>query len=232
MSRALVATACVLVLAGCAWSRAKLWSAGLTGESAEVTAVSKRDLYLDATLDVGGEPYRFFFPSSYDCTQIVAQGNSVEYAEIGLLPAVQKGGKRCDPVGVLSLEQWATRHGREMTPEKRETEVDFEVSYRDEEVIFARGEFRFARFVELRERTGGGGGYGDTHALARATPVIAVLPNTPECEAAIAVGHAKSVFSEQGAPYTLVRDAHRCEVLGMVRVYQTRDALTGPQVDP
>ena len=86
MARVSILVVCVLLLEGCAWFRAQLWRAGFTGESAEVTAVAKRDRYLDATLLLEEGSARFFFPSSYDCTQIIKAGSTVEVGDIGVLP--------------------------------------------------------------------------------------------------------------------------------------------------
>lgn len=228
MSRVSILVACALLLAGCNWTRSALWSTGLTGESAEITAVEKRDTYLDATLKFDAETLRFFFPGTYDCTQVIKTGQTVEFGDTGLLPAVRSNNVRCDPVGVLSLEQWATRHGREMTPRNKKEDVTFEVFFRDDDMAFARGRFQFAHLVALGDSRGGGAG-GDDLTIRSDVPVVAVIPNTPECQAALAAGQAEAHFSEQGPPYTLVSGEDRCAILGMVRTYQSRKPIRGGQ---
>ncbi len=228
MSRVSILVACAVLLAGCTWTRSALWSSGLTGESAEITAVEKRKRYLDATLKLDAETLRFFFPANYDCTQIIQPGQTVDFGDIGLLPAVRSGNKRCDPVGVLSLEQWAARHGREMTPKNKQEEVTFEVFYRDDELAFARGRFQFAHLAEMRDTRGAGAG-GQDLVLRSEIPVVAVIPNSPECQAALAAGRAEARFSEQGPPYTLVSGEDRCAILGMVRTFQSRKPIRGGQ---
>ena len=231
MSRISILIACALLLAGCTWTRSALWSTGLTGESAEVTTVEKRRQYLDATLKLEDESLRFFFPASYDCTQMIKPGQTVEFGDIGLLPAVRRGNLRCDPVGVLSLEQWAQRHGRAMTPSNKQADVSFEVFYRDDDMAFARGHFQFAHLVELRDTRGVGAG-GQELTLRSDIPVVAVIPNSPECQSALEAGQAQAQFSEQGPPYTLVSGDDRCAILGMVRVFQHKEPMKGSPVTP
>ena len=99
-------------------------------------------------------------------------------------------------------------------------------------MVFARGDFRFAHLSAIRERQGGGAGYTDDYTIRRNVPVIAVLPNVPDCQSAIAAGQARAVFADEGPPYTLISGDDRCEVLGLVLVFQTKDALMGGQVEP
>jgi hypothetical protein len=222
--------AVALCASACASTRARFWSWGLPGfgQEASVSSVEQRQQYLDAHLQVEGEDYRFLFPGSYDCTQVVKAGNVIDYGDYGLLPRVRSAEGRCDPIGVLSLEKWAVHHRRAMTPANRESEVTFEEFYRDDDVVLVRGTFHFAHWVVLRQTRGGG--LDEARSVVRQAPVIAVIPNRPECQKALSAGKAKAEYHEEGAPYRLVSGSDVCLVLGMAKSYQPPRKLTGGQV--
>lgn len=222
--------AVALGTSACTSTQARLWSWGLPGfgQEASVKSVEQRQQLLDAKLQVDGEEYRFLFPGSYECTQVVKPGNVVDYGDYGLLPRVRSADGRCDPIGVLSLEKWAVRHRRAMTPANREAEVTFEEFYRDDDVVLVRGTFHFAHWVVLRQTRGGG--LDEARKIVRQTPVIAVIPNRPECQKALSAGRAKAEYYEEGAPYRLVSEGDVCLVLGMAKSYQPPRKLPGGQV--
>ena len=212
---------CGLIATGCQATKMRLWSwetPGI-GQAGEVQSVTKRASYLDATLKVQDQDYRFLFPGGYECTQVIKAGAEIEYAAFGHIPAVRGSQGSCDPIGILSLKKWVTLHPKATTPEVTSPhEVEFKLFYRDDDVALVRGQFQFARRVVLRER-----GARGTKSLSvrKNIPVIAILPNAPECEKLLADGKAMGTFSaDEAAPYRLLADPDVCPIIGFARVFQ------------
>ncbi len=67
---------CGLIVTGCQATKMRLWSWQMPGigEAGEVLSVTKRASYLDATLKVQDQDYRFLFPGGYECTQVIKAG--------------------------------------------------------------------------------------------------------------------------------------------------------------
>ncbi len=212
---------CGLIATGCQATKMRLWSWQMPGigQAGEVQSVTKRASYLDATLKVQGQDYRFLFPGRYVCTQVVKAGAEIEYATFGHIPAVRGSQGSCDPVGILSLKKWVTLHPKAMTPARTDPhEVDFKLFYRDDDVALVRGQFEFARRLLLRERGGSG---TKSLSVRKNIPVIAIVPNAPECAKLLADGKAMGTFSaDEAAPYRLLADPDVCPIIGFARVFQ------------
>ncbi len=212
---------CGLIATGCQATKMRLWSWQMPGigQVGEVQSVTKRASYLDATLKVQGQDYRFLFPGGYVCTQVIKAGAEIEYATFGHIPAVRGSQGSCDPIGILSLKKWVTLHPKAMTPARtRPHEVDFKLFYRDDDVVLVRGQFEFARRVLLRERGGSG---TKSLSVRKNIPVIAIVPNVPECAKLLADGKAMGTFSaDEAAPYRLLADPDVCPIIGFARVFQ------------
>ncbi len=212
---------CGLIATGCQATKMRLWSWQIPGigETGEVQSVTKRASYLDATLKVQGQDYRFLFPGGYVCTQVIKAGAKIEYATFGHIPAVRGSQGSCDPIGILSLKKWVTLHPKAMTPARSDPhEVDFKLFYRDDDVALVRGQFQFARRVLLRERGGSG---TKSLSVRKNIPVIAIVPNAPECAKLLADGKAMGTFSaDEAAPYRLLADPDVCPIIGFARVFQ------------
>lgn len=221
-----------LIATGCQATKMTLWSWKMPGigTRGEVLSVTKRATYLDATLKVESQEYRFLFPGRYECTQVIQTGASIEYASFRHLPAVRSSEGSCDPIGILSLKVWVERHRAQMTPARSGHDVSFDVFYRDDEVSLARGEFEFARPVAFRHRRGAG--RETSLSLEKNINVIAVIPNQPECEKQLTEGKARAEFHpEQGDPYQLVSGADVCPVLGFARGFQAEKPVGAGRFD-
>ena len=199
------------------------------GTVGEVESVTKRASYLDATLKVQGRDYRFLFPGGYKCTQVIKQGAKIEYASFGHIPAVRGSEGSCDPIGILSLKEWVALYPNEMTPARTGPhEVNFKVFYRDDEVAIVRGQFEFARRVALRERGARG---TKSLSVCKQIPVLAIVPNAPECEKPLTDGKAMGAFSaDEAAPYRLLADPDVCPIIGFARVFEAEKPVGAGRV--
>jgi hypothetical protein len=209
-----------IMTTACTATRTTLWSWKMPGigEEGTVQNVTKRSTYLDATLKVEEHEYRFLFPGGYRCTQVIKPGATIEYTSFGHIPAVRGSEGDCDPIGILSLKEWVNQHRAQMTPARTKAEVSFKVFYRDDDVAFARGEFEFARPVTFREKRGAG--LERPLSIRKRIGVIAVIPNTPECQQPLADGKATAEFQPDAeAPYQLLSGADVCPILGLARTF-------------
>jgi hypothetical protein len=213
---------------GCTTTKRRLWSWYIPGfgQSATVSEVSKRANYLDATLVFEkGEPLRFLFPGHYTCTQVIQDERKVEFLSAPLASAVRGPEGRCDPVGILSLDVYARRHPRKIEPAERSRDVSFRVVYRDDDVAFVQGQYRFARPVAMANWRGSG--LESDVSVGRTAEVLAIVPNAPECAEQLDAGKARAEFHEEGTPFRLIAGDQVCPVLGFARVYQPKPSLGG-----
>ena len=217
-----------LMGAGCAITRMGMWNWKMPGVGTDGTVVdvTKRGTYLDGTLQVRAEEYRFLFPANYRCTQIIKPEAKIEFATIGHIPVVRGPGGDCDPIGILSLQKWVARHRRQITPARTEADVEFEVFYQDDEVAFARGRFEFANRVVFRESRGAG--LERPVSVKKNIGVIVVIPVTAACEKPLAEGQGHAQFRpEEQAPFRLVVGDEVCPILGLARISEPPKAVGG-----
>jgi hypothetical protein len=209
------------------------WSWGLpgVGQEAEVVSVDKRHSYLDTTLDVEGEKYRFFFPAGYTCTQVIKPGAKVDYVAVRPGPAVRNVDGRCDPVGVLSLAEWVQRFPRQLTPAEPVRDITFDVFYTDKDVALARGEFHFKGYRLVQQLQPAP--RARTTAIKKEIRVIAVIPNTRVCRTPIKEGKATAEFHPDSEhPFQLRSGKDVCPILGLVRTIEVpRPIGSGKRVD-
>lgn len=191
----------VVVLLACATAGEVLQLPGST-VPAEVVEVTQRGPYLDATIDVGNLPLRFFFPTSEECRAVVVPDARVEYARVATFGAVRRGGVECVPAGIGTLEHWRSQAPRVPSRPAPRSRASYRVVYTDEETALLRGRFLLAG------RIGWLGG-DDT---------LAAVPNRPECAEVLARATASLEFRNSGAyPFRLIAGRGICPVLGFVR---------------
>ena len=201
--RCLAWCVCLLVCSGCT-PQQFLLQAGLPGTytKAELLSLRDRSDYLDATLETAGKRLRFFFPRSPECRETLVEGAVLEYAHVGSLGRVRNGEKRCDPIGVLSLAAWRDRGPRQIRRPVPRDQAVFEVFYRDEELVLARGRFPLAGEIRW---TGG-------------LDTVGVIPNVDGCRSFLEEGVASMEFRVTGPDaFVLVGKEAFCPMLGFAR---------------
>ena len=175
----------------------------LGGTPATAVGVVERGGYIDAGLLTGTTSLRFFFPADDACRAILREEARVFYVRRGPLGEVQTDeGESCIPVGIASLREWRDRQPRsrrnEPLPRAR---IAFEIVYRDDNLVFARGRFPLASQIGW---TGG----DDT---------IALLPNSEGCSGPIESGIGTMQFQATGrVPFRIVGRAD-CPIVGFVQ---------------
>jgi hypothetical protein len=164
---------------------------------------AERGEYLDVVVESGGTRYRFFLPNDAACRSLFASERAVTYANTGSFGRLQADETICDPIGVLSLPEWRNRrpHRQSAAVIPRDQAQLRERIYVDEEVALIRGRFRLAVQVGLM------GG----------EDMIAVVPNSAECEGLAIPGIASMEFRPAGArAFSLVNAGQLCPVIGFV----------------
>jgi len=205
-----VCTRLAVIVAGCAalacTTDELVVQSGIPGAraSAQVELVAERGDWLDLISRAGGRETRFFAPNDEACRSLIAGEQTVAYSNSGgRFGRFQAGDLTCDPVGVLSLAQWRDRRPRRQNasviPRSR-AELRERV-YVDEELVLIRGRFPQAAQIEI---TG-------------ASDLIAVIPNSPECQGLEVPGDSSMEFRATGRqPFTLINDRQLCPLLGFV----------------
>jgi len=186
-----------VVLGGCS-------SAILAGGDAgyEVSMVSQRGPYLDAVIRRSDEELRFYFPDDESCRATVAPKARVEYVNVGRLGRVRRAGEECEAIGVASLPAWLKRRPRPRAAPKPRAQAAYRLGYEDSEVFLARGDFPLARLI----------------GWSGASDVVAVLPRSETCRAAIERGGASMEFSALAQqPFWLLLADERCPIIGFVQ---------------
>jgi hypothetical protein len=174
-----------------------------TASSASIEWRGERVGYLDVVVDTAGKRLRFFLPASNaDCVALRSSADEVDYANRGILGELESGTLRCEPVGILSLNEWRSRRprgSREPVPRAR---ANWSVIHRDSELVLARGRF------PLAGELGWVGGV-DTVAVFAADAACAEVLES-------GVGSLEYRHAGQDVLAILASD-RRCPVLGLVR---------------
>jgi hypothetical protein len=190
---------------GCTTDEAVVRS-GIPGAraSAQVRLVAERGSWLDVISQVGRDETRFFVPNDDACRSLFAAEQAVTWSNSGgRFGRLQAGDATCDPVGVLSLVQWRDRRPRpqnaSIIPRSR-AELRERV-YVDEELVAVRGRFPEAAQI----------------GITGSSDLIAVIPNSPECQGLPLPGSLSMEFRSSGQrPFTLINGRQLCPLLGFV----------------
>lgn len=199
------ALALVAGFAGCT-SDQIVMRTGLPGASAGATLelLAERGDYLDVVMASGGLRYRFFLPDDESCRALFISEQPVSYANAGPFGRLAAGTAECDPVGILSLVEWRDRgpHHQAAAVIPRDQVLLRERVYDDAQLTLIRGSYSLASLIGIM-------GVED---------LLAVIPNTPECQGLSVPGSASMEFRPAGKrAYTLVNGGALCSVLGFVR---------------
>lgn len=205
-ARAVLCAAAGALAAACAWFVTESGVPGVPIE-ADVHVLAERYGFLDATVETGGESYRFFFPDTEKCRTVLADPDArfVFDGPFGTLRTSAED--RCSAVGVLSLAAWRARQGRVARQEGSRSllprdHVEYRVVYSDDDVFIAQGRFRIAGLI------GWPGGYDS----------LAVFPEVKACEGVKQRTTAAMEFRPVGEPvFSVLDDGVRCPVLGFAQ---------------
>ena len=178
-------------------------AAGVPGTrlDAKVGPVATRGSYLDARVEAGGFDYRFFFPNEPVCRALLAQ-SGLRFVWLGPLGRVTNGDRRCDAVGVLSLQAWRDRQPRFSQEPMPRAPARYDTIYRDDDLMQLSGRFPLAAQF----------GFSGSQRL------VAVIPNQGACSRLEASGTVSMEFRASGPEaLTLISGDDLCRVLGLVQ---------------
>ncbi len=189
---------------GCSWQKG-LWELGLGSFGADlfVVGVARRGDYLEATLARHGLAIRTYAPVSEDCGFVLQPEAMVSYVERGIGGRFEREGVRCDAVGIGDPQLQRARQPRGDTLSRSpvpRSQATFRRIYQDDEVILLHGRFPEAARI----------------GWARADDCVAVVPNTPACQAAVADGVASMEYRAAGRDtLSLVSGRGPCRIVGL-----------------
>jgi len=187
-----------------------IYSAALpsTSTSARVEWIADRAAYIDVRVTTAGRELRFLLPGVGEAAETCAAYrsdapvDSTRYVNSGPLGELDRGGARCDPVGILSLQEWRSRRprgSREPIPRSR---AKWSIDYRDADLLLLRGRFGLA---------------GELGWVAGADS-IAVVERNALCDAVAELGEASLEFRHVGPDVlALLGEDGRCRLLGLAR---------------
>jgi hypothetical protein len=186
---------------------------GLPGAraSAEITDLGEKVGYLDASVKTGGREYRFFFPPTQPCRELLSGDANVQYGTTGRGGFLVAGELRCEPAGVLNLAQWRAKGGRRAGEGIVRAQATYEVYERADGYALARGRF------PMVSRLGIGQGYA----------VGAILPDTEACSEVLNSTTASMEYRQTGkAPIMLLAGSTPCEMVGVL--YEPENTSSEP----
>ena len=196
----------LLAADGCGSRGRKGWELGFGSFATDlsVARVVPRGDYLDVSLVGHGLSLDAYTPRSEACNQVLLPEAQVDYVERGVAGRLRRGDVSCDAVGIGGSRVQRARQPRRSdlrsTPIPR-AQATFREVHRDEEVILVRGRFPLASQV-------GWSGGGDS---------VAVLPNDPVCQGALAGGVASMEYRPAGrTTLSLVGAQALCPIIGLI----------------
>ena len=222
-SAAALALAASVVLSACSPEKA-LWQSGVqlpgVDKTMRVERLVTRGDYLDAILAGGDFVIGVYLPNNDACSTIFHEGVEVNYLEGAPGGMYKQDDWVCHSAGIGTLIEWRKRR-----PRPRNTgsivergRANYKVVYQDDEVTFLRGRFPLTGLL-------GFVGFDDT---------IAVVLNTPECEAPIGRTTSTMEYYPTGKKvFTLVSTQGQCLITGLITPFgHGRPATPAPSTDP
>ena len=77
-----------------------------------------------------------------------------------------------------------------------------------------------------------GAGLDKSLEVRKSIPILAIIPNTPECEKPLTEGKAMAEFHpDEGEPFRLLADPYVCPVLGFARGIEIEKAVGAGRID-
>jgi hypothetical protein len=177
---------------------------GLTGSRIPMTVarVVPRGPYLQVWLRAPGLDLVSYAPADERCREVLAEELQVEYRSGGTGGATERAGLHCDAAGIGSLDEWRKRRPRPRTTSPvPSAPARFELIYEDEQIALVRGRFPLAGLL-------GWVGGDDS---------VAVIPNTPICQAPLRSGMATLQYFPAGRNVlALAAPAGLCPIEGLL----------------
>jgi hypothetical protein len=154
-----------------------------------------RGPYIDATLSLDGQEWRFLFPQTPECAAVLRPETPVSYSSGGSFGRLKSAdGTQCNPVGIGTLRRWRrARVEGEMAPS---SPARWSIIHKDAQVYLLRGRFPVA------SRLG----------LANTFDVVAMVANDDVCRPIAESGEGTLVFRQSGSR---VLDLGRCPVIAV-----------------
>lgn len=152
-----------------------------TPKGSYVRTATLRGPYVDATLSLSSEDWRFLLPQTEACAEVLRPEAPVSYSSVGSFGRVTgPDGSVCDPVGIGTLQRWrGPRREGEMVPS---SPASWTIIHEDSEVLLLRGRFPLATRVRV----------------ANTFDVVAMVPNDDVCGPIARSGAATLVFRPSG----------------------------------
>jgi hypothetical protein len=174
-----------------------------SSQDVTVTQAIERGPYIDTRLQGSGFDLRFLFPASKECREALRPESRVRYAAEGPFGQVEPAeGDACVPLGIADLDTWRDRKPRPDARLAPSAQAKYRELRRDSEVILLQGSFPLANRV----------------GMAGAMDLVAMLPNTPECEKVVQRGVATMIYRDVGRDvFRLLIDPGQCPVLGFAQ---------------
>ena len=158
---------------------------GLPGSSIAMTVerVVPRGPYLEVGLRAPGLELVSYAPANEQCREVLAEEQEIAYRSGGTGGSYERAGRRCDAAGIGSLDEWRKRRPQPRTQSPvPSAPAHFDLLYEDAEIALVRGRFPLASLL-------GWAGGGDS---------VAVIPNTPICQAPLRSGNATLQYFPAG----------------------------------
>jgi hypothetical protein len=201
----LLAAALALATACAGISRKAVWQAGIPGVSTPLVVMSTRPVagYLEVDLSGSGLHLDTFTPADETCASVMKPEASVDYVASGPYGTFQRGDETCSAVGLGSLREWRDRRPSQTTVAMLpRAQASYRVWYQDDRQVFLRGRFPLGALLGFT-------GLDDT---------IAIVPNTPACQAPISAGVASMQYYQNGEePLVLLSGREQCPIQALLQ---------------
>lgn len=188
----------------CGTPQQTAFQVGLPGSRIAMTVarVVPRGPYLEVQLRAPGLELVSYAPADAGCRELLAEEQQVVYRSGGTGGSYERNGRQCDAAGIGSLEEWRKRRPQPRTRSPvPSAPARFKPIYEDEDVVLARGRFPLAGLL-------GWVGGSDT---------VAVIPNTPVCQAPLRSGNATLQYFPGGENVlALAAQGGLCPVEGLL----------------
>jgi hypothetical protein len=167
-----------------------------------VERVVPRGPYLEVRLRAPGLELVSWAPADEVCREVLDEEQEVLFRSGGTGGTAEREGRRCDFVGIGSLDEWRKRRPRPRTRSPvPSAPARFELIYEDAEIALARGRFPLASLL-------GWAGGGDS---------VAVIPNTPICQRPLRSGNAALQYFPGGRHVlALASERGLCPIQGLL----------------
>jgi hypothetical protein len=200
---AVAVLAVVLSFGGCSVKKAA-FDSGLPGirTGMAVEAVSPRGPYLEAKLELESRDLEAYVISSDECRAVFQVSETVDHVASGPQGLYRRGEQECQGVGIGNLEFWRDQNRRTAKAGIPRAQATYRVLYSDHEVALLRGNFPLAGYL----------------GFTGVSDVVAVVPQSPECQGPIESGVASMEYRGKGKrALVLLGGDTPCHMRGLIQ---------------